>query len=127
MKYAPEQFSLVAQWCTTLCNLMDCSMPGFPVHHQILELVQTHVHRVSDGIQPSHPLFSPSPAFNLSQLGNLFVTQWKIQNGKKWFYSSPFVLASLSFILTLNLITRIYTSLSLYIFPTVHVILTSHY
>ena len=47
---------------------MDCSTPGFPVHHQLLELAQTHVHRVSDAIQPSHPLLSPSlPAFNLSQ------------------------------------------------------------
>ena len=45
----------------TLCNPMDCSTPGFPVHHQLLELAQTHVHRVSDGIQPSHPLLSPSP------------------------------------------------------------------
>ena len=47
---------------------MDCSTPGFPVHHQLPELAQTHVHRVSDAIQPSHPLLSPSlPAFNLSQ------------------------------------------------------------
>ena len=46
---------------------MDCNTPGFPVHHQLLELTQTHVHWVSDAIQPSHPLSSPSPAFNLSQ------------------------------------------------------------
>ena len=53
----------------TLCDPMDCSMPGFPVHHQLPELTQTHVHRVSDAIQPAHPLSSPSPpAFNLSQL-----------------------------------------------------------
>ena len=45
----------------TLCNPSDCSMPGFPVHHQLLQLAQTHVHRVSDAIQPSHPLSSPSP------------------------------------------------------------------
>ena len=52
---------------------MDCSTPGFPVHHQFLELAQTHVHRVSDSIQPSHPLSSPSPpAFNLSQHQGLF-------------------------------------------------------
>ena len=57
----------VTQSCPTLCNPMDCRMPGFPVLHQILELAQTHVHRVSDTIQPSHPLLSPSPAFNLSQ------------------------------------------------------------
>ena len=62
------QFSSVAQLCPTLCNPMDCSLPGLPVHHQLLELTQTHVHWVSDAIQPSHPLSSPSPpAFNLSQ------------------------------------------------------------
>ena len=54
---------------------MDCSMPGFPVHHQLPELAQSHVHQVSDAIQPSHPLLSPSPpAFNLSQHQSLF--QW---------------------------------------------------
>ena len=51
-------------------------MPGFPVHHQAPELAQTHVHRVSDGIQPSHPLSSPSPAFNLSQHQGLFQCQF---------------------------------------------------
>ena len=51
---------------------MDCSTPGSPVHHQLLELAQTHVHRVSDAIQPSHLLSSPSPAFNLSQHQGLF-------------------------------------------------------
>ena len=62
------RFSSVAQSCPTLYNPMDCSTPGFPVHHQLLELAQTHVHWVSDAIQPSHPLSSPSPAaFNLSQ------------------------------------------------------------
>ena len=50
------QFSSVTQSCPTFCNPMDCSMPGFPVHHQLLELAQTHVHRVSDAIQPSHPM-----------------------------------------------------------------------
>ena len=67
------QFSSVAQSCLTLCNPMDCSVPGFPVHHQLPELAQTHVHQVSDAIQPSHPLSSPSPpAFNLSQHQDLF-------------------------------------------------------
>ena len=67
------QFSSVAQSYLTLCNPMDCSMPGFPVHHQILELTQTHVRQVGDAIQPSHPLSSPSPpAFNLSQHQSLF-------------------------------------------------------
>ena len=61
------EFSSVAQSCPTLFNPMDCSMPDFPVHHQLLELTQTHVHRVSDAIQPFHPLLSSSPpAFNLS-------------------------------------------------------------
>ena len=54
--------------CPTLCNPMDCSTSGLPVHHQLPEFTQTHVHQVSDAIQPSHPLSSPSPpAFNLSQ------------------------------------------------------------
>ena len=62
------QFSSVAQSCLTLCNPMDCSMPGLPVHHQLLEFTQTRVHWVSDAIQPSHPLSSPSPpTFNLSK------------------------------------------------------------
>ena len=52
---------------------MDCSTPGFPVHHQLLELAQTHVHQVSDAIKPSHPLSPPSPpAFNLPQHQGLF-------------------------------------------------------
>ena len=53
--------------CPTLCDPMDGSTPGFPVHHQLLELAQTHVHQVGDAVQPSHPLLSPSPAFSLSQ------------------------------------------------------------
>ena len=62
------QFNSVAQSCPVLCNSMDCSMPGFPVHCQLPELAQTHVHPVGDAIQPSHPLSSPSPpVFNLSQ------------------------------------------------------------
>ena len=68
------QFSSVTQLCSTLCDPMDCSMPGFPVHHQLLELAQTHVHWIGDIIQPSHPLSTPSPAFNLSQHQGLF--QW---------------------------------------------------
>ena len=55
------------QSCPTLCNPMDCSISGFPSHHHLLELAQTHVHRVGDAIQPSHPLSFPSPAFNLPQ------------------------------------------------------------
>ena len=67
------QFSSVTQSCQTLCDPMDCRTPGLPVHHQLLELAQTHVHWVGDAIQPSHPLLSPSPpAFNLSQHHGLF-------------------------------------------------------
>ena len=69
------QFSSVTQSCPTLCDPMDCSTPGFPVHHQLLEIAQIHVYRVSDAIQLSHPLSSPSPpAFSLSQHQGLF--QW---------------------------------------------------
>ena len=67
-----SQFSSVAQSCPTLCDPMNCSMPGFPIYHQILELAQTHVHQVGDANKPSHPLSSPSPAFNLSQHQGLF-------------------------------------------------------
>ena len=63
------QFSSVTQSCPALCDPMDGSTPGLPVHHQILEFTQTHVHRVGDAIQPSHPLSSPSPpAFNLPSI-----------------------------------------------------------
>ena len=81
------QFSSVTQSCPTLCDLMDCSKPGFPVHHQNPELAQTHVHRVSDTIQLSHPLSSPSSAFNLSQHQGLF----------KWICSSHQVAKVLEF------------------------------
>ena len=68
-----SQFSSVAQSCLTLWDPMDCSTPGFPVHHQLPEPTQTHVHRMGDAIQPSHHLSSPSPpAFNLSQHQGLF-------------------------------------------------------
>ena len=69
------KFSSVAQSCLTLCDPMDCSMPGLPVHHQLPEFTQTHVHWAGDAIQPSHPLSSPSPpAPNPSQHQGLF--QW---------------------------------------------------
>ena len=65
--------SSVIQLCLTLCDPMDCSTPGLPVHHQLLEFTQAHVHWVGDAIQPSHPPSSPSPpAFNLSQHQGLF-------------------------------------------------------
>ena len=70
-----QSVSSVAQSCPTLCDPMDCSTPGLPVHHQLPELAQTHVHQVSDAIQPPHPLLSPCPsAFSLSQHQGLF--QW---------------------------------------------------
>ena len=76
------------QFSHSVCNSMDCSMPSFPVHHQLPELAQTHVHWVEDAIQPSHPLSSPSPpAFNLSQHQGLF----------KWVSSSHRVTKVLEF------------------------------
>ena len=72
--FSSVQFSRsVAQSCPTLCDPMNCSTPGLSVHHQLPELTQTHVHRVDDVIQPSHPLLSPSPpAPNSSQHQSLF-------------------------------------------------------
>ena len=71
--YPSIQFSSVSQPCPTLCDPMNCSMPGLPVHHQLPEFTQTHIHRVGDAIQPSHPLSSPfPPALNPSQHQSLF-------------------------------------------------------
>ena len=82
------QFSSVSQLCPTLWDPMDCNMSGLPVHHQLLEFTQTHVHWVSDAIQPSHPLSYPSlPDFNLSQHQCLF----------KWVSSSHQVAKGLEF------------------------------
>ena len=77
--FAKFQFSSVAQSCPTLCDPMKCSTPGLPVHHQLPEFTQTQVHRVSDAIQPSHPLLSPSPpAPNPSK--NQSLSQWVNQS-----------------------------------------------
>ena len=82
------QFSSVAQSCLTLCNPMDCSTPGLPIHHQFPEFTQAHLHWVGDAIQPSHPLSSPfSPAPNPSQHQSLF----------KWVTSSHQVAKVLEF------------------------------
>ena len=82
------QFSSIAQSCPTFCNPMNHSMPGLPVHHQLSEFTQTHVHWVGDAIQPSHPLSSPSPpALSLSQHQGLF----------KWVSSSHQVAKVLAF------------------------------
>ena len=73
LKPSSDQFSSVAQSCLTLCDPMNHSTPGLPVHHQLPEFTQTHVHRFSHAIQPSHPLSSPSPpAPNPSQHQSLF-------------------------------------------------------
>ena len=78
-RFSSVQFISVAQLCLTLCNPMDCSTPGLPVPHQLLEFTQTHVRGVRDAIQPSHPLSSPSPpAFNLYQHQGLF--KWVISS-----------------------------------------------
>ena len=82
------QLSSVGQSCLTLCDPMDCSTPGLPVHHQLPKFTQTYVHWVGDAIQQSYPLLSPSPpAFNLSQLQRLF----------KWVSSSHQVAKILEF------------------------------
>ena len=84
-----NQCSWVTQSCPTLCDTVNCSMPGLPVHHQLLEFTQTHVHRVSDATQPSHLLSSPSPpAPNPSHHQSLF--QWVSSShevAKDWSYS----------------------------------------
>ena len=73
MTVKKNNFSSVAQSCLTLCDPMDCSTPGLPVHHQLPELAQTRVHQVGDAIQSSHPLLSPSPPpFSLFQHQGLF-------------------------------------------------------
>ena len=73
IQFSSFQFSSVTQSCPTLCDPMNRSTPGLPVHHQLLEFTQTHVHRVGDAIQPSHPLSPPSPpAPNPSQHQSLF-------------------------------------------------------
>ena len=83
-----HQFSSVAQSCPTLCDPMDCSTPGLPVHHQLPEFTQTHIHRVGDAIQPSHALLSPSsPALNLSQHQGLWLSALHIRWSKYWSFS----------------------------------------
>ena len=85
---ASVQFSSVAQSCPTICDPMNCSTPGLPIHHQLPESTQTHVHWVGDAIQSSYPLLSPSPpALNLSQHQDLF----------KWVSSSHQVVKVLEF------------------------------
>ena len=101
------QFSSVAQSCPMLWDPMDCSTPGLPVCHQLPEFTQTHVHWVGDAIQPSHPLLSPSPAFNLSQHQGIFqwvsssyqvakVLEFQLQHQSfQWIFKTDFLYACL--------------------------------
>ena len=83
------QFSSVTQLCPILCTPMNRSMPGLPVHHQLLESTQTHVHWVNDAIQPSHPLSSPSPpALNLSEHQGLFYMSQLFASGGQSIWAS---------------------------------------
>ena len=90
-----NQFGSVAQSCPTLCDPMDCSTPGFPVHHQLPESTQTHVHRVGDDIQPSRPLSSPSAPASIFPSITVFSNElaFHIRWPKDWSFSfsiSPF-------------------------------------
>ena len=91
------EFSLVTQWCPTLCDPTDCNTPGLPVHHQLPELTQTHVHRVGDAIQPSHPLSSPlllPPSIfpNMRVFSNESVLRIRWPNNKKRYIYTQSVL-----------------------------------
>ena len=85
-KESCHQLSSVVQPCLTLCALTHCSTPGFPVHHQLPVLTQTHVHRVGDAVQPSHPLSSPSPPsfhqFNFPASGSVPMSQFFSSGGQ---------------------------------------------
>ena len=99
----PVQFSSVSQSCLTLCDLIDCSMPGLPVHHQFPEFTQTHVHWVGDAIQPSHPLSSlllpPSifPSIRVFQMSQLFTSGGQSIGASasasvlQWIFRTPFL------------------------------------
>ena len=95
LKPSRHQFRSVTQSCSTLCDPTGFSKPDFPVHHQLAELTQTRIHRVGDAIQASHPLSSPSPAFNLSQHQGLF--QW-VSSSIRWpkYYSLSFSISPFS-------------------------------
>jgi len=84
-----DQFSSATQWCPTLCEPRDCSRPGFPVYHQHLELTQTHVHRVGDAIQPSHPLSSLFPLTSIFLSIRVFSNEsvLHIRRPKYWSFS----------------------------------------
>jgi len=90
LSYQSAQFSSVAQSCPTLCNPMNRSTPGLPVHHQLLEFTQTHVHRVGDAIQPSHPLSAPSPP---APILRSFKTLLSLVISSKFYSSTHLILA----------------------------------
>ena len=117
-----SSFSSVTQLCPTLCDTIDCSTTGFFVHHQLLELTQTHVHWVNDAIKPSHPLSSPCPpAFNLSQHQGLFkwvssshqvgkVLEFQLQHQSfQWIFRVPLGLTGLISLLSKGL-SRVFFS-----------------
>ena len=83
VQFSSVQFSSVAQSCLTLCDPMNCSTAGLPVHHQLPEFTQTHVHRVSDAIQPSHPLSPPSPPAPNPSQHMMFRKRQNCRNSKK--------------------------------------------
>ena len=84
LQFSPVQSSSVAQLCPTLCDPMNHSTPGLPVHHQLPEFTQTHVHQVGDAIQPSHPVLSPfPPAPNPSQHQYFSVSQLLVSGGQR--------------------------------------------
>ena len=88
-----DQFSLVAQSCPTLCNAMDCSTPGLPVHHQLLESTHTHVRWVSDAIQPSHPLLYLPSIFPSIRV---FSNEWALCiRWPRWSFNFFFFFASI--------------------------------
>ena len=95
LKFIKALFSSVTQSFLTLWDPMDCSTPGFLVHHQLPEFAQAHVHRVGDAIQPSHPLSSPSPpTFNLSQNQGLF--KWVSSGGQSLWWLSNYKVTNLA-------------------------------
>ena len=83
--YMRRDFSSVAQSCPTLCNPMNRSTPGFPVHHKLPEFTQTHVHRVSDAIQPSYPLSSLSPPAPNPYVGRVIIHTLALLEGRWWY------------------------------------------
>ena len=91
-KLSSVQFSSVPQSCPTLCDPLECSMQGFPVHHQLPELTQTHVHQVSDATQPSHPLSSPSPPTSIFPSIRVFSNELVLRSRwpKYWSFSFSF-------------------------------------